>query len=300
VSGKLGAGTIGTGTVNLCISQREDNANTNAYWRVHIYVTSGDSDTVRGTLLDQYAEDTTNELPVSTNTASALQSAQSLSSVVVSDGDRIVVEIGCIKRGATTSNTLLVYGFAANPVDCAVGDESWSANKVGWIEFSENLPASTTISTRVTHGPVEVTIDEDTAPAARVSQGVAEIALDEDTAPAARVSQGVAEVVIASTNDAQRVTQVVVEYPVTLTTTERLSQLVAEVLSPVVVETRLTQLLLEIANGAVNETRVTQEVIELLGRTSTYCGDPSVSFATLCGKPDVLAWLEWTVPMKEN
>jgi hypothetical protein len=33
---------------------------------------------------------------------------------------------------------------------------------------------------------------------------------------------------------------------------------------------------------------------------SSYCGPPSVTSAPLCGKPDVLAWLEWTVPMREN
>jgi len=52
--------------------------------------------------------------------------------------------------------------------------------------------------------------------------------------------------------------------------------------------------------GTAFEIRGSQTVVELLGKSSTYCGPPSLSPAALCGKHDVLAWLEWTVPMKEN
>jgi hypothetical protein len=286
VSGPLKAATIGTGTVDVMLGVYQNSLSANDHYHLHIFVTAGDSDTVRGTLLSDYREaagvnEWTNSLSAN---GKALNSAQALSSVAVSDGDRIVVEIGYTARNtsATSYNGRLYYGAGS---DGQAGDLTASGDGStfrGYIQFSEDLGG----------GPSTV---------GRVTQGAAEIGIDEDVTPAARVAQGAVEVVIESTGDAQRVTQVVVEYPFTRTaTTERLSQLVVEVLSPVVVPSRLTQFLVEIANGAVNETRVTQEVVEILGRQSTYCGDPQVSFAPLCGKADVLAWLEWTVPMKES
>jgi len=151
----------------------------------------------------------------------------------------------------------------------------------------------------------------------RVTQGAVEVALDEDTAQAARISQGAVEVVMTSTGDAQRVTQVVAETVQAQGTTVRTSQVVSEVLLALPEFTRLSQLLVEVAMPGIVESRVSQIigelldagqrsvrvsqlVVELLGKTSTYCGPPSLSPAALCGKPDVLAWLEWTVPMKEN
>jgi len=110
---------------------------------------------------------------------------------------------------------------------------------------------------------VEITLDELSAPPARVSQATVEAAFGEAAAEA-RVSHAAAEVVILTDNEPLRV-----------------SQVVAEILAPMAIATRVTQI-----------------VVELLGKTSTYCGEPSLSPAALCGKPDVLAWLEWTVPMK--
>ena len=280
VTGTLAAGTIGTGTVNLCVSFREDSAGTDAYWRVHIYVTAGDSDTVRGTLLDHYAETSTNELPVGVNNASSLQSAQALSSVTVSDGDRIVVELGLVKRGATASNCWMVYGCDSGAVAVAVGEEAWAANRVAWVEFSETLSGGSTVVERVTRVDVDAAFGEATAPL--------------------NVTRADVEVVILSDNDPLRVTQLVVELLAPAVVASRVTQMVAELLTITTIESRHTQLVVELLNAQLNPTRLTQLVIEVLGKSSTYCGPPSLSPAALCGKPDVLAWLEWTVPMKEN
>jgi len=114
-----------------------------------------------------------------------------------------------------------------------------------------------------------------------------------------RVTQVVAETVQAQTTTV-RASQVVSEVLLAQPEFSRLSQLLVEVLQPGIVESRVTQLVVELLNAQVNSIRMTQLVVELLGKTSTYCGPPSLSPAALCGKPDVLAWLEWTVPMREN
>ena len=295
VTGTLAAGTIGTGTVNLCVSFREDSAGTDAYWRVHIYVTAGDSDTVRGTLLDHYAETSTNELPVAVNNASSLQSAQSLSSVVVSNGDRIVVELGLVKRGATTSNCLMVYGCDSGAVAVAVGEEAWAANRVAWVEFSETISGSSSIVGRVTQATVEGAFGE-AAAEARVSHAAAEVVILTDNEPL-RVSQVVGELVRSAVYGS-RVSQVVAELLAPSIVSTVVTQLVAEVMYPTINPAAITQMVAELLDAGVHPVRVSQIVVELLGKSSTYCGPPSLSPAALCGKPDVLAWLEWTVPMK--
>jgi len=298
VTAPLAAGTIGTGTFNLCIALCEYSATTDAYWRVHIYVTQGDSDTVRGTLLNQYAENTTNELPNSVRDASSLQSAQALSSVAVSAGDRIVVELGLIKRGATSSTTRFTYGCPANAQDVAVGEEAWNANRVGWVEFSETFSSGSGVYGRVSQGAAEVALDEDTAQAARVSQGAVEVAVLDPENPA-RITQAVAELVQAQ-SASLRLTQLVAELMAPSVVGSSVTQMVAELLTLTVIESRHTQTVAEIANAQIGDTRCTQFVIEMLAKVSSYCGTPALSPSPLCGKPDVLAWMEWTVPMREN
>ena len=264
VSGVLAAGTIGTGTVDVMLPVYANNATVNLHYHLHIYVTQGDSDTSRGTLLSDYREAAgVNEWGYDSATCGrALNAPAALSSVTVSAGDRIVVEIGYAERNVASDwvNPTIYFGVPSlyTPLLVAGGP----AGHVGYIEFSETFASSQP---------------------ARVTQGAVEVALDEDTAQAARVSQGAVEVVM--TDDAN---------------SARVSQLVAEVLSPVVAATRVTQIVAELLIPIVVAARITQIVVELIGKSSTYCGPPSLSPAALCGKPDVLAWLEWTVPMKES
>jgi len=143
-------------------------------------------------------------------------------------------------------------------------------------------PALETLFPRLRLQHAVLGLSSNTTTETRVTQGAVEVALTETTV-AARVSQGAVEVVM--TDDAN---------------SARVSQLVAEVLSPVVAATRVTQIVAELLIPIVVAARITQIVVELIGKSSTYCGPPSLSPAALCGKPDVLAWLEWTVPMKES
>jgi len=115
-----------------------------------------------------------------------------------------------------------------------------------------------------------------------------------------RVTQVVAEAVQTRTNTTLRLSQVVAELLIPLPVDTHVTQLLAEVLLTTLITTRASQLLAELLDAGQRHVRVSQIVVELLGKTSSYCGEPSLSPAPLCGKPDVLVWLEWTVPMKEN
>lgn len=260
VTAPLAAGTIGTGTVNVLLGIYESNAAANLHWHLHIYVTQGDSDTPRGTLLTDYREAAgTNEFGTSSSAAGMdLNAATALSSLAISAGDRLVIEIGYTARNtsATSYNARLAYGCPVDLAELTHGD-AYQAG-VGYVEFSEDLP---TVDTRATQVVGEALYAQ--AATVRVSQVVAEL---------------LAPVVVAT----------------------RVTQLVAELLTPTVVESRVTQIAAELLDAGVRPVRVTQLVVELLGKSSTYCGPPSISPAALCGKPDVLAWLEWTVPEKES
>jgi len=296
VTGKLKAGTIGTGTVNVMLPFYESNAAADFSIHLHIYVTQGDSDTPRGTLLTDYRDGAgANELTASNSTAGIdLNAAQSLSSLAVSDNDRIVVEIGYVARNpSATSYTGTLYYGQTQRADLAHGGAYNSGN--AYVEFSEAFEFVE--AGRVSQGPVETLLTDDGG-ASRVSQGPVEVLMTDDANPA-RVTQAVAEILQAQSASA-RLTQLVVELLSPVTVASRVTQMVAELLTLTVIESRHTQIVAEILDAQTRDLRLTQFVIEVLGKSSTYCGPPSLSPAALCGKPDVLAWLEWTVPMREN
>jgi hypothetical protein len=122
VSGPLAAQTI-SGTVDLVLSAAASAAAADFYWHLHIYVTQGDSDTPRGTLLSDYRENSPNEWTTAT-TGRALAAAQALTDLAISAGDRLVVEIGYVARNnLTTSYTgYFHYGRPATvTADLSVG-----------------------------------------------------------------------------------------------------------------------------------------------------------------------------------
>ena len=190
VSGPLAAQTI-SGTVNLIVGVDVSNAAADFCWHVHVYVTQGDTDTPRGTLLTDYVEAVANEWP-DTDQGKALASAQSLSSLAISAGDRIVIELGYIARNVSTTSRsgeihygTLVSGVEASDLSVA-GDPTLGA---GFIEFSSAISEATPIS--------------------RVSQNVIEVL--SQPVPAARISQYSVEVLSATTPVPGRVTQYSVE-----------------------------------------------------------------------------------------
>lgn len=98
VSGTLAAQTI-SGTLNLTLGVKAPYLLSRYYWHIHAYVTQGDTELVRGTLLNDYREDVSNHWPDTAQTRTLSLNA-ALTSVAIQAGDKIVVEIGYISRSA--------------------------------------------------------------------------------------------------------------------------------------------------------------------------------------------------------
>jgi hypothetical protein len=129
-AGAVKAGTI-SGTVGWTIGVKESNVDANAVWHLHIYVTTGDSDTPRGTLLSDYIGST----EFTTTATGTAITGQAVSSVAIQAGDRIVVEIGYRANAlATTYNATINYGNTGT-TDLNNGDTAVTTEP-GWVEFS--------------------------------------------------------------------------------------------------------------------------------------------------------------------
>ena len=145
ISRKLAAQTI-DGTLDMVLGLIETNAAANFYTKIYAFVTQGDSDSVRGVLLDyvESAAGGATEWPT-TQQGVALKAAQTLSSVVCSAGDRIVIEFGFSAENAVTTSytgrvrtgTWSFTALAALP-DLTVGSTSTST-QAGYFNFSDTI-----------------------------------------------------------------------------------------------------------------------------------------------------------------
>lgn len=102
--------------------------------RCHMYVTTGDSDTVRGTLL-------ANRLGLDTYGTTATgfgDGAVAITTVAASAGDRIVVEVGyrLSISGTVSGNPIMYYG-GTGATDNSEG--STAAGQPTWVEFSTDM-----------------------------------------------------------------------------------------------------------------------------------------------------------------
>lgn len=156
VSGPLAAQTI-SGSLDAMIGVAETDTPDNFHYHVHAYVTQGDSDTLRGTLLSDYREAAgVNEWPnfaTATTRGHAFNAAQALASLAVSAGDRLVVEIGFVARNssATSKTGRLQYGTLHNAavLNSVAPDytTSTTGNSSNLIWRSSYLTFSTAINT---------------------------------------------------------------------------------------------------------------------------------------------------------
>lgn len=136
VSEPLGAGYNFTGsdTVQWMMAIQESDATSGMFFHLHIYVTQGDADTVRGTLLADNIGAT--EWP--TAYAGKGEGTKSLGTVSAQKGDRLVAEVGYrAQNTVTTSYTGNIYSGGASPTDLTDGDTNIA--HPGWIEFSPTL-----------------------------------------------------------------------------------------------------------------------------------------------------------------
>lgn len=126
------AGSISnTGTAPLVVGRQESAAGMNAVGHTHLWVTQGDTDTVRGTLVVDRIGST--EWPT---TANALLHSTSIDNTVACQvGDRIVLEFGC--RAANTSATAFtatIHHGNTGGTDLANGDTAVTT-KPAWLEL---------------------------------------------------------------------------------------------------------------------------------------------------------------------
>ena len=165
VSGPLAAQTIAC-NIDVMLGVYESNAAANFNWHIHIFVTEGDSDTVRATLVDNYVEAAgTNEWGDTVTTSGKALNAVQAVDVGISAGDRLVVEIGYIARNtsATSYTGRLYYGTTVGGIQ--VADLTASADGrslAGYISFS-NAVTEVAPTARLTQAPLRVLRDADTA-----------------------------------------------------------------------------------------------------------------------------------------
>jgi chitosanase len=128
------AGTL-SGTVEWIMGALESSTNANMFWHVHIWVSKGNSDAVRGTVLTDSIGAT--EWP--TTATARGEGAKSLTSVDCEIGDRVVVEIGYRAQNTSTSpfTGTVNYGNSGT-TDLASGNTGANlTGRPGWVEFSD-------------------------------------------------------------------------------------------------------------------------------------------------------------------
>jgi hypothetical protein len=126
------AGVI-SGSMLSCIARQESNTAANMYKHVHVYVTVGSSDVVRGTLI-------TDDIgPVEwSTTMTANEDTVVVSDVAVQPGDRIVVEVGyrAVNTSTTSYTGTIRYGGTAT-TDLVDNDTTNATSRSPWVEFTD-------------------------------------------------------------------------------------------------------------------------------------------------------------------
>lgn len=139
-----------SGTLSWCLGVREDNASANFYYHVHAFVTSGDTNTVRGTLLSDYI----GEVEWSTTALGLAVGAQAINSVNAKAGDRIVIEIGFCGKNTTYREFFgRIYYGGTNATDLTDGGNV--TTYPGWFEFSSDPMLPNYVSSGIYTHPVQ-------------------------------------------------------------------------------------------------------------------------------------------------
>jgi hypothetical protein len=188
VSAPLAADHNFAGTLNLMLGVQESATDADMAYFIHVFVTQGDTDNLRGTLLANYSDPITNEWSTTAG-GRALSSTRTLTSVSALAGDRIVAEIGYRARNTVSSIRTGTLWYGGSGADLTAGGNP--ATGIGFIDFSDTF-------TLVNN------------PTARLSQLVVE-SLRRPSAPNALVTQMPVEVVRRPTAVNLRLSQIAVE-----------------------------------------------------------------------------------------
>lgn len=148
VSPALAAQTI-SGTAKMRMVVAEETANDNVAAQLVVYVVSNDGQTVRGVL---YAGDSDTANPPSNEFGTAYANRAfpraattnfALSSLAISEGDRLVVEYGARMRGTARTSVLVGYTTGSDGTTDLPEDETDTSQvKLPWIEFSGAITMS--------------------------------------------------------------------------------------------------------------------------------------------------------------
>lgn len=116
VSGPLAAQTI-SGTLQPFVGVLTSAAGSSFYWHVHAFITQGDTDLVRGTVLPDYVENAPSpEWRNNDWIGAGFVTPQAMTPVATVAGDRLVVEVGYVSRNTNPATyTGWVLGGTINP-----------------------------------------------------------------------------------------------------------------------------------------------------------------------------------------
>ncbi|MEB3367422.1 phage tail family protein [Saccharopolyspora mangrovi] len=124
------------GTVDWVFGLAESNTSMNAVHHVHIWVSQGATDTVRGTLLADSVGATEFPSPALTGQTDG---PKTLTPVTVMAGDRLIVEVGARISSDSTAYTLHMARGGTGTPDLTNGSTSVSTQP-SWIEFDWIVP----------------------------------------------------------------------------------------------------------------------------------------------------------------
>ena len=164
VSVGLPAQTI-SGNFDVCILAAENTGGSLFSFHLHVYVTQGDSDTPRGTLITDFFESSGVKQFNSggAGMGTVLSSAQAISSLAISAGDRIVVEVGYVTYNTTSASrtceihcgTAIGTQAADDAADGVLGSAQTLGDGASFISFSSAISTSDSTE-RVTAAAIEV------------------------------------------------------------------------------------------------------------------------------------------------
>lgn len=191
VSAPLAADHSFSGTLDLVTGVQEaSSSDADMAFYLHIFVTQGDTDNLRGTLLANYADPNTNEWGT-TALGKSLSAVATLTAVSALAGDRIVAEIGYRARNTTTSSRTGTIWYGGSGSDLTVGGAA--AGGVGYFDFSDTFTLAENPVLRVSQVAVEA-LRRPTQARLQVSQLAIE-AIRRTSDPNLRLSQLAVEIV---------------------------------------------------------------------------------------------------------
>lgn len=134
VAGPVNGNQTIQGTVQWIIGVVESSASMNAFTHVHIWVSQGDSNTLRGTLLSDNIGAT--EWP--TTATGRGEGAKTLTAVNALNGDYVVFEFGYQAQNTVTTSFTGTVNFGDTGADLTSGSTSVTT-LAGWVEFSQDF-----------------------------------------------------------------------------------------------------------------------------------------------------------------